>query len=101
MTTLDAIRARLRATNEFHGNNASYAIPLVDAIEAQARRSPDYAAILSRWLAGGGTLILRHELCPPVRSERVMAQAGQRGFRYPWDQCWTAVDTAMHNARTA
>ncbi|PZQ48827.1 MAG: hypothetical protein DI556_13510 [Rhodovulum sulfidophilum] len=99
MTTLDALRAQLRATNEFHGGNAVYALPLLDAIETEAKRSADYAALLERWLREGGTRLLRDQLCPPVRSERVTLEARRNGFAYPWTQCWTALDTARHRVR--
>lgn len=99
MTTLEIIRAQLRATNEYHGGNAIYALPLVDAIEAEAKRSAGYAAALELWLSDGGTLLLRDRLCPPVYSEEVVALARREAFAYPWTQCWTALDTARHNAR--
>ncbi len=72
----------------------------MDAIEAKAREDTVYAAWVEEWLAEGGTITLRDEICETFRrADFVLAEQGSiaEGKRpYAYNDMWMAVDSARH-----
>ncbi|RWR30455.1 hypothetical protein D2T29_12345 [Sinirhodobacter populi] len=103
MTTFDAIRDRLCAKNEFHGGDSRHALPMLDAISAEAARSPEYSEQVNLWLAEGGTVLLRDEICARFRKAPfVMEVTGsllEGKHPYAYDDMWMALDTARARVR--
>lgn len=79
--------------------NRGYAFALADAITEKAKSDADYAAALAEWLDQGGTVLLRDRLCRPFENAAFIALSAGH-FRYPWDECWTALDSARATARS-
>lgn len=98
--TFDDLREALRTPTDIHGYVRTHALPLVDAIEAKAGTDQNYAALAQDWLARGGTVILRDEVCEPFRhADFVLAEQGSiaDGKRpYAYNDMWMAVDSARH-----
>jgi len=75
-----------------------HAVPLMDAICARAREDAEYGEALSGWLADGGTLVLRDELCAPFKGADLF-EGSER--RYPWFDAFTALDSVSAGRREA
>lgn len=89
---------RLQEIRAIVARRNAYALPLVDAIRAEADRDASYRATLAEWLVNGGTVTLRDTLAAPFKDAPfVQALAGR--FRYPFAECWTSIDTAMAKHR--
>ena len=100
MITLSQIHAQLATPSEFHGKAATYASPMVRAMKRRARTDREYSLALGRWRKDGGTVLLRDVLCAPFRDDAaVLAEAAAHGFRDPWWECFTAIDTARARLR--
>jgi len=94
MLTLDDVRNHIKASDRRH-----YALPMIDAIELRAETDVKYAAWLHVWLKGDGrTLILRDDLCAPFKEASFVKEL-EGTFRYPWHECWTALDTVRLQLR--
>lgn len=84
MLTAEYIYRQLEQTNRQH------AVPLMDAICDHASKDAEYATVLSNWLANGGTLILRDDLCDRFKYANLFKGSKRR---YPWFDAFTALDS--------
>ncbi len=89
---------RLNEIRTIVARRNAYALPLVDAIRAEADRDASYRATLAEWLVNGGTVTLRDTLAAPFK-DAPFVQALACRFRYPFAECWTSIDTAMAKHR--
>lgn len=76
----------------------AYALPMLDAIRSAADRDEAFREVLGDWLANGGTVTLRDKLAAPFKDAPFVRALAAR-FRYPFDECWTSIDTAMAKHR--
>jgi len=92
--TLTFIREWLNDSDRLH------AVPLLDAITDKAEQDAAYRAQLERWLTHGGTLLIRDDLARPFQdADFIRSQSPAR--RYPWEDAWMALDSAILHARVA
>lgn len=98
---------RLNEIRTIVARRNAYALPLVDAIREKAEQNglyekteqdEVYLAALADWLVNGGTVTLRDTLAAPFK-DAPFVQALASRFRYPFDECWTSIDTAMAKHR--
>jgi len=88
--TTDDVHRQLEQSGRQH------AIPLWDAICARAREDAGYGEALRAWLADGGTLALRDDLCAPFKDADLF-EGSER--RHPWFDAFTALDSVSAGRR--
>ena len=100
-------RHRFSEIRALVARDRAYALPMLDAIRDKAEQDglyekteqdEVYRAALADWLVNGGTVTLRDTLAAPFK-DASFVQALATRFRYPFDECWTSIDTAMAKHR--
>lgn len=91
--TLDDIRDQLRRHSPGKQDNHAYALPMVAAMEERAEVDAAYTIALYQWLANGSSILLRDALCRVFANDDFVLIPAM-GFIYPWEECWTAIDSA-------
>lgn len=91
--TLDDIRDQLRRHSPGKQDNHAYALPMVAAMEERAEVDAAYTIALYQWLANGSSILLRDALCRVFANDDFVLIPAM-GFVYPWEECWTAIDSA-------